>query len=74
MAMLRAGRDDVNRWTVAAVGGDQALLASVKGAVGGLYYLAELQLSYLDCIPYLLARLGEPGVAARSLLQYLSAR
>ena len=72
MQGLRRMLAESNLWTLSSMRGNQVLLDSCQGCVRGIYYMGCRQLSYLNCVPYLLARLHEPGVRGLAVRQYLS--
>ena len=69
---LARGRDAINEWTVGRTGGDQSLLDSVQATARSIYYIGLRLTSYLDCLPYLFARLRTGNVRDRILFQWHS--
>ena len=61
-ASLQDGLDEANKWTAAAVGGYTTLFAEATGAVRSAHQLGHVKIKHLGVIPYLLARLLEPGM------------
>ena len=72
-ANLRSLLESANRWTSADFGSDELLFHQCVACVRALHRYAMLKIGFLDVIPWLLARLDQPGVAARALEQYQSA-
>eukprot|EP00959_Pyramimonas_sp_CCMP1952_P210179 4398161-Pyramimonas_sp.AAC.1 len=69
----QAGVDTINDWTLQDFGGQVDLRNMCFGAVKYAQALCLRKLEFLDRVPYLFARLDEPGVAARTIQQFLSA-
>ena len=67
---LRRGLDEANTWTAATWGCGLQECLEMQAAVRASFRIAEQKIAFLDRIPYLLARLGEPGVRARCLEQW----
>ena len=61
---------EVNSWQAARLGGNTELLRQGQACMQGTTALVLEKLKYLDEIPYLLARVNEPGIAARCLAQF----
>lgn len=69
---LRRGLAEANAWTSATWGGGAALLTQCQAVVRATYHLSHRKIAHLDRIPYLLARLSEPGVRSRCIEQWNS--
>lgn len=68
--ILDAGLADANDWLVARFGGDVDLWREGQGVVRFTVALAKEKIGHLDKVPYLLARLSEPGIRDRCLEQF----
>lgn len=73
LAKLRVGLSEANAWVEATYGGGQLFLDQVQGCARKAFAIAVQKLDHLDKLPFLLARLGEPGVRGRVLYQYSEA-
>ena len=71
-AALRKGLAEANEWTSASWGGGAELLSQCQAVVRATYHLSVRKMAHLDRIPYLLARLAEPGVRSRCIEQWNS--
>lgn len=69
-AELRSGLDAANEWTVHTWDLGAESLLDFQACVRGTYELALRKLGFLDKIPYLLARLADPGVRDRCVAQW----
>lgn len=67
---LRRGLDEANSWTAATWGLGYEAWLELQGCVRAAFHLGSRKVAYLDKVPYLLARLGEPGVRGRCLEQW----
>jgi len=65
MSELRSAMDEANQWEQNFWGGSQEDWREMVASVRGLFLLASRKLGHLNELPYLLARLEQPGVAAR---------
>ena len=70
---LRDGVDEAQAWTVESFKLDHQLWIQTVGAARYASDLARKKLHDLDCIPWLLARLLEPGVKEEVLRQFAEA-
>ena len=70
---LNKGLATAAEWTEADFGGSASLLHAAKGSVRAMYDILIDKMVHYDKLPYLRARLGEPGVRGRILLQYREA-
>jgi hypothetical protein len=71
-ATLEGGLTVCNAWTLGFCDGDADLLRHGQGCVRGLVVLAFKKLDFLNCVPWLLARLDEPGVKDLAISQFES--
>ena len=62
---LAKGRMEAESCGVDKFDNDYVLLNQAQGSVKAACGLALDQIAYLDCIPYLIARVGRPGIAQR---------
>ena len=69
-AVLTAAMHEVSSWQTSRLGGNTELLRQAQACMRGTTALVLEKLTYLDEIPYLLARVNEPGIAARCLAQF----
>ena len=67
---LRNALAEVNSWDHGRLSDDLVLFRQAQACMRGTYLLALEKLQHLDEVPYLLARLDEPGVRDRCLLQW----
>ena len=67
---LRAALFECNNWGANEFGGDIVFLGQVQGAMRYVYALGMEHSRVFGQVPYLLARLRQPGVRARALLQF----
>ena len=74
MAHLRAALEEVSKWNASDAGGDAQLLRQLQACVRSTWLLAQDKFRHYDELPYLLARLREPGIAKRCLEQWAEAR
>ena len=74
MAHLRAALEEVSKWNASDAGGDAQLLRQLQACVRSTWLLAQEKFRHYDELPYLLARLHEPGIAKRCLEQWAEAR
>ena len=63
-AALRRGLEEANQWCEASWGCGTAWL-DMQACVRGTFSLATRKIRFMDRIPYLLAKLGQPGVKAQ---------
>ena len=68
--VVTAALREANAWVAADWGGLPLLVASLQGCVRGMCALSLRKIAYLDRIPYLLARLCEPGIRQRCEAQW----
>ena len=71
--ILQSGLEEANSWTDYTWGLGVGTAARLQGAVRMVYHAAQQRLRWLNRIPWLCARIGEPGVAERCLAQWASA-
>lgn len=69
---LKVALDECNLWTANRFGGDVGMLDACQGCTRYAYSLTLKKIEHLNCIPWLLARLEEPGVRAICQEQYQS--
>lgn len=62
---LRDGLAEGNAWTIADFNGDEALWQQGQGAVRAMYEMGLRRIDFLNGLPYILARLKQPGIAAK---------
>ena len=67
---LRELLDAANGWTETTWGGSRAFLVSLQAMVRAVFSRSHQKIAFLDRIPLLIGRLGEPGVRKRILDQY----
>ena len=68
--VLQGALSEVNTWEAERFGGDRVLLRQAQACMRGSFLLAQEKVAYLDELPWLLARLQEPGVRDKCLLQW----
>ena len=69
---LRRGLTEANSWTTETFGCDHETLLQLQACVRGSFHLAQKRHAYLFKLPWLLARLLDPGVKALCIQQYLA--
>ena len=69
-AHLRLALDEINSWEPRMVGGDIDLLRQIQAVMRGTWMLSCEKIQFLDELPYLLARLHQPGVRDECLRQW----
>ena len=67
---LARGLAEANAWHAAEFGGYAEVLQHAQGCARAAHHLATLKTAWVDKIPYLFARLREPGVKAMCLDQW----
>jgi hypothetical protein len=67
---LKRGLDQANAWTPARWNDNVEMWRCVQASTRDAYVLAMEKIGHLDAIPYLLARIGQPGIAARCVAQF----
>ena len=71
-AALDAGLNEANSWVGNPFGGTIPQLHDLLGCIRGSFTLAHYKLRYLSKIPWLIARILEPGVRDECLIQWNS--
>jgi len=67
---LRSALGESNSWGVHDYGGNAALLVQVQGCMRAVFAFGSEYIAPLNKVPYLLARLREPGVRDEAVRQY----
>jgi hypothetical protein len=70
VAELRNFLNVANSWTVSKFDGDLSLLLQCQACVRATFALALQKIDFLNCLPWNLARLGQPGVRDLCLHQW----
>lgn len=71
-AALRRGLDEANAWTADTWNCGTEAWLDMQAAVRAAHRLATQKISFMTKVPYLLARLGHPGVKEQCLQQWAS--
>ena len=67
------GLSEANSWTGCQWNGELNFLREIQGCVRMAVGMGHDKIDYLDKIPYLFGRLGQPGVRDRVIAQWKSA-
>ena len=71
-AQLADGLREANDWTADHFNCGDHELPLLQGCVRGVFHVSHVKIAFLDKIPWLLARLNEPGVSTKCLQQWQS--
>eukprot|EP00959_Pyramimonas_sp_CCMP1952_P199995 4183244-Pyramimonas_sp.AAC.1 len=64
---------ECNQWRPGDFDGVAAFTCHVQGVARSTWALSQQYINIFDALPYLIGRLGQPGIRDRALVQYASA-